>query len=108
MHFVFETFASETHRALSLRHGGVVSLHMRSDGASGWVDYVDEGGAASALETLDETDILGIELRLSRGEGLSQPQEQGQEQGQGKGPLPDVSGSVGDQPKKRARTTSGR
>jgi hypothetical protein len=32
---------------------------MRGDGASGWVDYADEGGAAAALETLHATDIVG-------------------------------------------------
>lgn len=80
-------------------HGPVVSLDLHRDGASGWVDYAEESGAAAALEALDGTEILGIELRVSRrsfaapGDGL----------GTGDGP----TGS--DQPKKRARTaTSGR
>jgi len=30
-------------------------LDMRGDGASGWVDYVDEAGAAAALDTLHAT-----------------------------------------------------
>ena len=35
---------------VSLRRGEVANLEMQGDGASGWVDYADDGGAAAALE----------------------------------------------------------
>ena len=47
-------------------HGEVAELSMRPDGASGRVEYVDEEGADAALEALHATEILGIELRVSR------------------------------------------
>ena len=49
-------------------HGPVVDLRMSVDGASGTVRYVDEDGASAALEALHATEILGIELRMSRRE----------------------------------------
>ena len=47
-------------------HGEVADLSMRPDGASGRVEYADEEGADAALEALHATEILGIELRVSR------------------------------------------
>ena len=49
-------------------HGPLVDLAMSVDGASGTVRYVDEDGASAALEALHATEILGIELRMSRRE----------------------------------------
>ena len=49
-------------------HGPLVDLAMSVDGASGTVRYVDEDGACAALEALHATEILGIELRMSRRE----------------------------------------
>jgi len=49
-------------------HGPLVDLAMSADGASGTVRYVDEDGASAALEALHATEILGIELRMSRRE----------------------------------------
>lgn len=47
-------------------HGEVADLSMRPEGASGRVEYADEAGADAALEALHATEILGIELRVSR------------------------------------------
>jgi hypothetical protein len=55
-------------RHLLTSHGPLVDLAMSVDGASGTVRYVDEDGACAALEALHATEILGIELRMSRRE----------------------------------------
>ena len=55
-------------RHLLTSHGPLVDLAMSVDGASGTVRYVDEDGASAALEALHATEILGIELRMSRRE----------------------------------------